>query len=216
MARVQIFLSTVSAEFGSYRDKLRKKLTRPNVSVAVQEDFIATGTETLDKLDEYIRECDAVIHLVGDMTGAMAKAPSVAVIRQRYFDFAERLPPVARFLGPDAPALSYTQWKAWLVRYHRKQLFIAVPDRDVTRDARFESIPVQRAAQQEHLQRLDEVERYPEITFANPDSLAASVLGSALFEILKRAGPLVRPTNLPFSSLGALFKGREAQLDDLA
>ena len=48
MPRVQIFLSTVSAEFGSYRDALRRDLTRPNVSVAVQENFIATGTKTLD------------------------------------------------------------------------------------------------------------------------------------------------------------------------
>jgi hypothetical protein len=44
------------------------------VTVKVQEDFIATGTETLDKLDEYIRHCDAVIHLAGDMTGAWAQS----------------------------------------------------------------------------------------------------------------------------------------------
>jgi len=76
VARVQIFLSTVSAEFRSYRDALRRDLDRPNVTVKVQEDFIATGTETLDKLDEYIWQCDAVIHLIGDMTGAWAKATS--------------------------------------------------------------------------------------------------------------------------------------------
>ena len=78
MPHVQLFLSTVSAEFRSYRDALRHDLDRPNVTVKVQEDFIAGGTETLDKLDEYIRQCDAVIHLVGDMTGALAKASSVA------------------------------------------------------------------------------------------------------------------------------------------
>jgi hypothetical protein len=33
--------------------------------VHVQEDFIPTGTETLDLLDDYIRQCDVVIHLVG-------------------------------------------------------------------------------------------------------------------------------------------------------
>ena len=74
MAHVRIFLSTVSAEFRSYRDALRHYLDRPNVTVKVQEDFIVTGTETLDILDEYIRQCDVVIHLVGDMTGAMAQA----------------------------------------------------------------------------------------------------------------------------------------------
>jgi len=55
MAHIRIFLSTVSNEFRTYRDRLAEKLKRPNLSVHVQEDFIAAGTETLDKLDDYIR-----------------------------------------------------------------------------------------------------------------------------------------------------------------
>lgn len=104
MAHIQIFLSTVSAEFRSYRDVLCHDLNRPNVTVKVQEDFIATGTETLDKLDEYIRQCEAVIHLVGDMTGAWANITAVTAIRQRYPDFAERPAGVGplpeRFVSP--------------------------------------------------------------------------------------------------------------------
>ena len=47
MAHVkQIFLSTVTKEFKSYRDELRGQLTRFNVGVAVQEDFIAGGGTT--------------------------------------------------------------------------------------------------------------------------------------------------------------------------
>ena len=54
MAHVkQIFLSTVTGEFKRYRDELRGHLTRFNVSVAVQEDFIASGGTTLLKLDDY-------------------------------------------------------------------------------------------------------------------------------------------------------------------
>lgn len=121
MRHLRIFLSTVSAEFRTYRDALRHYLTRPNASVAVQEDFIVTGTETLDMLDDYIRQCDAVIHLVGDMSGAPAQAPSLAVIRSRYSDLGEKLPPLARFLQPGAAALSYTQWEAWLALYHGKR-----------------------------------------------------------------------------------------------
>ena len=60
-----IFLSTVTAEFQSYRDELARHLDRPNVSVKVQENFIATCNEKLDKLDDYIQSCDVVIHLVG-------------------------------------------------------------------------------------------------------------------------------------------------------
>ena len=147
---VHIFLSAVSAEFRRYREALRQGLDRPNITVKVQEDFIATGTETLDKLDDYIRQCDAVIHLVGDMTGAAAQPPSVAVIRQRYPDLVERLPPLEPFLEPQAPALSYTQWEAWLALYHPKRLIIATPEEAAPRDADYQRIEAQRAAQQAH------------------------------------------------------------------
>jgi hypothetical protein len=72
VARVQLFLSTVTAEFLSYRERLRHQLSRPDVEVKVQDDFIVTGDGTLEMLDAYIQGCDGVIHLVGDMTGAMA------------------------------------------------------------------------------------------------------------------------------------------------
>ena len=41
---MQLFLSTVSDEFRSYRDHLRHALDRPDVTVKVQEDFIVSGT----------------------------------------------------------------------------------------------------------------------------------------------------------------------------
>ena len=126
--QIRIFLSTVSAEFRSYRDALRRDLEHPNVTVKVQENFIVTGTETLDKLDDYIRQCDAVIHLAGDMAGALAQRPSLALIQARYPDLAERLPPLRPCLEPGAAPLSYTQWEAWLALYHRKPLIIATPE----------------------------------------------------------------------------------------
>ena len=67
---VKVFLSTVSDEFSAYRDQLRSDLTRHNVEVKVQEDFKNLGGDTLDKLDIYIAHCDAVVHLVGDMSGS--------------------------------------------------------------------------------------------------------------------------------------------------
>ena len=66
---ISVFLSTVSDEFRAYRDQLRSDLTRHNVEVKVQEDFKALGGDTLDKLDVYIAHCDAVVHLIGEMTG---------------------------------------------------------------------------------------------------------------------------------------------------
>lgn len=216
MATAQIFLSSISAEFRSYRDALRHDLDRPNVTVKVQEDFIATGTETLDKLDGYIRQCDAVIHLVGNMTGALAQAPSVAVIRQRYPDFDKRLPLLGPFLRADGPALSYTQWEAWLALYHKKTLIIAVPQESAPREERYVVNEQQRADQQAHLARLASLERYPEIRFANADRLAVDTLRSHLLEILTAAKKPVlveRRDTIPHAT--SSFIGRDRELTEL-
>src|SRR5215207_8619816 len=116
---VRIFLSTVSAEFRDHRDLLRKDLTRHNVEVKVQEDFKDYGGVTLDKLDRYIASCDAVIHLVGDMTGADANFASAQVIRSKYPDLLAKLPPLRAALDEAVP-ISYTQWEAWLALHHGK------------------------------------------------------------------------------------------------
>jgi len=216
MTQVSLFLSTVSAEFRSYRDALRHDLERPNVSVKVQEDFIATGNETLDKLDDYIRQCDAVIHLVGDMTGALAQPPSLALIRTRYPDLGQRLPPLVDCLQPGTQALSYTQWEAWLALYHDKTLIIAVPTVDAKRDAGYTLIEAQSILQQQHLARLAMVERYPEIRFASADRLAVDVLRSKLHDILARAGAATKPVYLPDASIGDQFMGRDTWLEDLS
>ena len=214
-SEVKVFLSTVSAEFCSYRDALRHSLDRPNVTVKVQEDFIATGTETLDMLDQYIRQCDVVIHLVGDMTGAMAQAPSVAAIRTDHPDFADKLP-VAAFLEAGGPPLPYTQWEAWLALHHGKRLIIAVPEPDAPRDPGCAPTPEQIAAQQAHLARLASVERHPGIRFRNPDHLASEVWRSGLLDLLIAAGLITRRVHLPQASLGPLFIGRDGLLDRLA
>src|SRR5689334_284200 len=123
MVHVRIFISSVSREFGSYRDLLRGYLQRPNVTVHIQEDFIAGRVPTLDKLDRYIKECDAVIHLVGDMTGAMAQRVSIDHIVDCYPDFAKKLPDLTpAFDG--ALDVSYTQWEAYLAIYHKKELLV--------------------------------------------------------------------------------------------
>src|SRR4051794_41033902 len=114
---VRIFLSTVSDEFRVYRDQLRSDLTRHNVEVKVQEDFKDSGTGTLDNLDRYIASCDAVVHLVGDMTGADPNSASVQAVRAKYADLADKLPPLGAALNEGA-VISYTQWEAWLALYH--------------------------------------------------------------------------------------------------
>jgi tetratricopeptide (TPR) repeat protein len=183
---VRIFLSTVSDEFRDYRDQLRHDLTRHNVEVKVQEDFKDSGTVTLDKLDLYITNCDAVVHLVGDMTGADAKPQSTRSMLAKYPALPDRLPPLRQPLA-DGLAISYTQWEAWLALYHGKLLVIAKADDAAPRGPKYAPTDDSRAAQQEHLARLSAVERYPGGTFTSPDNLAKLILSGAILDLLATA-----------------------------
>jgi hypothetical protein len=107
---VKLFLSCVSDEFGAYRDELRRKLTRPNVDLKIQEDFRALGGDTLSMLEEYIEHCDAVVHFAGDITGSAPKGFSVAELLARRPDVKTRLPPLGTALDAGA-RVSYTQWE---------------------------------------------------------------------------------------------------------
>jgi Domain of unknown function (DUF4062) len=137
MRHLQLFISTVTDEFRSYRDELRRQLQSLSVTVHVQEDFIATGTETLDKLDTYIKECAAVVHLVGDMPGAWAEPSTLNALRSRYLDLIDRLPNLKASIETNQPPLSYTQWEAYLAIYHGKKLLIAVPEPQAPRDVKY-------------------------------------------------------------------------------
>lgn len=117
-------------------------------------------------------------------------------------------------LARTAKTLSYTQCEAWLALYHGKRLIIAVPTEGAPRDARYQLIPDQRSAQQAHLQRLKQVERYP-IYFESPDQLALEVLSSKVLEDLLAAGPARRIVHLPYRSLGDMFKGRDVVVKQL-
>jgi hypothetical protein len=180
MSNGQLFVSAVSDEFRLYRGELRQLLTRRNVTVHVQEDFVPTGTETLEKLDDYIKNSDLVLHLVGDMTGAWAEPPSHE-FRTRYPDLYERLPPLKRTLQTGKPQLSYTQWEAYLALYHRKDLLIARPLPEAVRDQKYLTSKNNRnrqRAQRAHLKRLKVLGCHSEIDFKSVDNLAAKTLRS--------------------------------------
>ncbi len=211
---VRLFLSTVSDKFRAYRDQFRGDFTRHNVEVKVQEDFKDLGGVTLDKLDVYIKLCDAVVHLVGDMTGADAHKLSTKAILDKYPDLPGKLPPLGEALDKGVP-ISYTQWEAWLALYHGKVLLIAKADDAAPRGPSYAPTDSSRAAQQAHLARLRAVERYPGSTFTSHDNLAKQIAYTAILDLLAKAPSSRKPNNLPFASLGPLFKGREGFVQTL-
>ena len=130
------------------------------LDVTVQEDFIVTGGSTLEKLDEYIRACDGVVHVIGKATGAAPEAFAVAALLGRYPDFVQRLPPLAPLPSPPQPVFSYTQGEAYLALYHHRPLFVYLPadfesvDLTVPRDPGFELVVAEFQSQRDHHQRI--------------------------------------------------------------
>jgi tetratricopeptide (TPR) repeat protein len=223
MAKVtQLFLSAATSEFGEHRALLSKQLHRPELTVAVQDQFINSGGSTLEKLDEYVRHCDAVIHLVGYATGSIPEVPAVAALKGRYPDLAHKFPELADLLSLPQPGLSYTQWEAWLALYHGHSLYMYVaedfdpPGRALTvpRGPNFEHSADEEAAQREHLNRLRQRGKDRQ-TFANTQELSIAVLRD-LADILAmaKADPAVRGRlfQLPARTL---FVGRTQDLEAL-
>jgi hypothetical protein len=182
---VKIFLSTVSDEFHRYRDLLRADLTRHNVEVKIQEDFKDLGSEMLDKLDVYIAHCDAVVHLVGDMSGSYPGERGLSVLLAKHPDLPTKLPPLSAALK-DGVGVSYTQWEAWLALYYDKLLFIARAAETAERGPNYEPTDDSRTAQATHLARLKEIGRYPGCTFTSADSLVKYVLGGGILDLLTK------------------------------
>ncbi len=180
---ISVFLSAVSDEFRAYRDQLRADLTRHNVSVKVQEDFKDLGGDTLDKLDVYIAHCDAVVHLVGDMTGSAPGEHALDALRAKYPDLEYKLPPLGEALR-NGSGVSYTQWEAWLALHHGKRLFIAEAADSAKRGPKYTPTDASRVAQATHLARLKAMARYSGCTFRNRDDLAKHIAYSAILDLL--------------------------------
>ena len=180
---VKVFLSTVSDEFRPYRDQLRADLTRHNVEVKVQEDFKDLGGDTLDKLDVYIAHCDAVVHLIGDMSGSEPGDREQRALLAKYPDLADQLPPLGEALKHGV-GVSYTQWEAWLALCHGKLLLTAKAEEAAIRGPKYAPTPGSRTAQVQHLARLEAVRRYPGCAFASPADLAKHIAYTAILDLL--------------------------------
>lgn len=126
----RIFISCVTAEFGAYRVEIAKYLRRANCEVKTQEDFSQVPEDTIQKLNDYIRECDGVVHIIGESTGAPADSQAVVSFLRSERSFAGQMKKIGDF---QSLTISYTYWEAFLAAYHGKPIFVyraSVPIRD--------------------------------------------------------------------------------------
>ena len=119
---MRIFISAVTSEFGKARDALAADFRARGHEVTVQSGFKQSpDSETLlGRLAEYIRDCHAVVCIVGKRSGAY---PPVRAV--------ERLPKV---LPKDVEEASYTQWEFFLARHYKRRPYVYIARDDYAPD----------------------------------------------------------------------------------
>ena len=132
---MKIFLSAVSGEFRACRQALASDLRAVGAEVTVQEDFTQHGRSLLEKLEDYIANCDRVIILVGNA-----------------FGFA----PEGEAQPKGKPQRSYTQWEYFFSQGERLDDQIEAPKETFVYFATPEYIaqyPVEQSEQAARLQQ---------------------------------------------------------------
>jgi tetratricopeptide (TPR) repeat protein len=197
----RVFLSAVSSEFGAARRELRHDFGTRRMDVATQEELShLTGARTLlELLDTHIRDCSAVVCVIGRRSGAG-------------FPSTEEASPYARLLPPDMPRASYTQWEFLLAREQGKTPVVCrprpghamVPDIADADLARPDDAALQ-AAFVRHVEALG----VPRIAFSDSNELCRMVMRQPWVTPAPDPPRGDRPIVLPYPSLGTLFKGRD-------
>ena len=219
----KLFISTVTNEFKKCRVRLSEVLRSPDVVAENQEEYIAThpsGHSILIKLDDFIKDCHAVIHLIGKQTskdGSPAEPEAIDDLLIRYPDFSTTTGLTEAALRN----LSYTQWEAWLAYYHikttrpRLKLLIATPKAEFHPDnpPHPGSAFQQEQSQAWHQKELQSRVRYSEIEFGDDKDLSIAAL-KALKNILPASQPnqKIHPTRLVSRHTSSDFLGRESEL----
>jgi tetratricopeptide (TPR) repeat protein len=191
-----VFLSAVSSEFETARNEIANDLDSRNIRVRVQRSFRQeVGADTvLRLLHDYIASCTAVVCVMGKRSGAFPTPAEAA--------------PFAHMLPPGLTQASYTQWEFIFARHHQRRLSVYLARDDYNPDraaASYDRPDVQKAF-------LAYVHGFGRLYSEFPDT------NGLCRQVLKEDWPPKtgrKPKNLPFASLGPLFKGREQFLNDL-
>ena len=157
----RVFISCASPEFENeggrfpeLRSDIASCLRRADCDVKVQEDFRQEGkVDTVEKLDGYIRQCEVVVHLVGELPGSTANEKAVASYLKSEPDFLANQPELRDTIkGPngDFPGISYTQWEAFIAIHHGIPLLVYSNTKPETNPH----------PQQAHLDRLEKLARH--------------------------------------------------------
>lgn len=198
----RVFVSAVSRELALYRREVARVLRRKGLEVRDQEHFHQGPGTLLEKLRDYIKECDAVILLVGERYGAFPTAEHVAALGP--IDAFDRY----RTASGQAGA-SYTQWELLLAKQFGRKTYVFFTAADFAPDQPNDEGDATRAMQAAYRTWIDHSGEHRD-ALITPAKLIEDVLVLP-FPDLGRP----KPISLPYPSLGTLFKGRDEFLERL-
>lgn len=198
----RIFVSAVSRELGSYRREVARVLRRKGLEVRDQDHFNMGPATLLEKLRDYIRECDAVILLVGERSGAFPTD-----------EHSASLGPIAIFDGYRTASgqigASYTQWEFLLAKHFGRKTYTFFTVPGFASDQANDEDDAARATQAAYRAWIDRSGEHRD-ALTTPAKLIEDVL---VLDFPDLGRP--KPISLPYQSLGALFKGRDDFLQRL-
>ncbi len=198
----RIFLSAVTKELGSCRIGVARALRRKGLEVRDQEHFRQGPATLLEQLRDYIRQCDAVILLVGDRCGDFPTADHAAALGD--------LPLLQKYrTAASQDRVSYTQWEFLLAKHHGRDTYIFFtapgfqPDEPNPEDAALQTCQA-------------DFRMWVKSTGKHRDTLTTQA--KLIEDVLVLPFPDLgrpKPISLPYHSLGTLFKGRDEFLVQL-
>jgi tetratricopeptide (TPR) repeat protein len=193
---MKLFVSAVSSEFGSARSQIASDLRARGITVKVQDDFRqeAGAETTLALLHNYIRDCDAIICIVGRRHGTW---PPEAAVR-----------PFLSALPASLTMASYTHWELFFARRYQKRVSLHIAGAGSQPEVA--AISDEDPALQTAFTAFIKNHGYNYMPFVTPEQLRINILREDWPDL---ARPI--PISLPYRTLGPLFKGREAVIKQL-
>jgi tetratricopeptide (TPR) repeat protein len=184
-ANNSVFISATSADLASYRKAVKDVFLTNRILPVEQTNFPPDFRTVEEMLEATIRDCHAVVILVGFVYGAEPSGQPA-----------------------DRPRRSYTQMEFDIARRLGKPIYQFLAAEDCVFDARPNESAELQALQLAHRKAIETGNiRWEQ--FSDCDQLRERI---AHIQFDRPVPGQVHPLNLPYPSLGTLFKGREAFL----
>src|SRR5271165_957717 len=185
----EVFISATTRDLASYRREIKDTLLSLQIFPIEESSFTLAYGPLTEMLRALIGRCDVVIHLAGCYYGAE---------------------PPQRPVGK--PRRSYTQIEYDVARELGKPIYLFLATKDCKTDETLAQTDEEKSLQMAHRQGIQTCgDIY--YSFTSREELASQVLKLPL--PASSAAATRRVSNLPYNSLGPLFKGRVATLVEL-